>query len=205
VCFGVLVCAVYRSVMSPKDSSFAYLRLGGDELGAMLLWVALAFFSFIMNYIFGLSFVVLFALAGPWAAPLTGPLAGLVTLLVLAVLAVRFSLAGPVALVEGRQSLAGSWEISKKRFWSLLGMWAIVAVVSLLTYLLFSFLLGLLMLAMRTVAGFSNSQEPLLAMVVTMALTAVVLAFQAVLWAAPAAAAYVILTRRQEAPVEVFD
>ncbi len=198
--FSVLACAVYRAVLQPKERSFGYMRMGGVELRIMLIWTALAVIAFVMNFAIGFSVMVLGSLAGAWARPLIY----LLCLLVAAALAVRLSLTGPVVLEEGRDSVAGSWELSKKRFWSLLGMWAIVAIVSILSIFLILVIIAALVTSVRTATGYNPSASIPVA-VLSVVLTVLLFTFQAVLWAAPAAAAYQGLTRRTETPVEVFD
>lgn len=143
---AVLTAAAARAVLRPQDKAFAYLRLGADELrvGVVLLALMVMFFvltmgvSLLMGVIIG---IVAGASGGDSssvaaAAGLIPVVLWLVLLPLLAWLGVKFSLAVPITMAERRIALFDSWNLTKGRFWPLLGMallaWVMAMVVGLL-------------------------------------------------------------------------
>lgn len=119
----VLYNAMLRSVLRPEDRTFAYLRIGGDEWRMFLLWllfllVTLAFYAAVVALAVGVQFLDLpqAGKVGLWV------LLGLVAVMILIFVGLRWSLAGPVVLAERRVSLSRSWKLTRGRFWPILGM-----------------------------------------------------------------------------------
>jgi hypothetical protein len=111
---SVLVGAVFRAVLEPENSAFAYLRLGGQEL-----WLALVYFVQMLLFIvfyFAAAIVVGVVAAVGGRSGFGGLLiflAVLASLAALIYLLVRFSLAGPASFEERRFALFDSWSLTR--------------------------------------------------------------------------------------------
>lgn len=132
---AVFMAGVYRLILRPEDRGLAHLKLGGDELRlfglTVLLWVlgALVFFASIM----GLSLAA--AIAGRFS-PLVW-LIGFPAIVCLWVfLGVRLSLAGPMTFAERRIRITEAWDLTRGRFWPLLGMSLLVLIFLILVAVL---------------------------------------------------------------------
>jgi hypothetical protein len=200
----VVACAVYRAVLRPEERAFAYLRLGGGELRVMGVSALLVGFTVLLFVALSFSLTVFSAFLGAAAGPWATAIPGLLLLLAGTVLGVRLSMAGPIALIERRHSLSGSWELSRKRFWSLLGLWAIVGAVAFLVLLAVMGAVGFAVAAApRSASGQLDGRT--LTVVVATATYTVFFTLLTVLSAAAAAAAYRGLSAPEATPVEVFD
>jgi hypothetical protein len=138
---SVLYCAIYRAVLEPRDSGFAYVRFGKAELAQILLMLC----QYILFWVFGvlvvIAFIVLMAaggfLAQPWMAVVQGvgflALVG-ATLWIL----LRFSLAGPMTFAHRSFRFFDSWKLTRRHSWKL--FWT--------TFLLFALVIGLSLVSM---------------------------------------------------------
>jgi hypothetical protein len=140
---AILSAAMIRAVLRPRDDRFGYLRLGADELRqlGLLLLTALVFAAVYL----GIALVVGVVAGFLVAATKAGANALLVVVflslaVVILFLAVRLSLAPALTFDHRRINLAGSWALTRGRFWPLFGAYllafALAVVVSLLGYLL---------------------------------------------------------------------
>ncbi len=139
---GVLSAAMNRVVLRPEARGLAYLGFGPDEFRQMaLLAFGGAFFTavYVVVMIATLVLSVLLSLVAHAQPAAFGLLAVLITLAVLAWLAVRLSLASALTFQTGRVSLFGSWALTKGRFWSIASVYllvlALAAVILILTNL----------------------------------------------------------------------
>jgi hypothetical protein len=131
---AMLAAAIFRSVLKPDERGFAYLKLGGDEfrlLGAMILvnLVTLA----VLGVVGGAVAAAVYAL---WAQSkmlsfLLGAFGGMAVAVLMIWIGVRLSLAYILTFAERRIQLRSSWDLTKGRFWPLLGMILIVAVINI--------------------------------------------------------------------------
>lgn len=114
---AVLISAIFRAVLEPEKSRFAYLRLGAQEL-----WVGLA--ALVGSIILGLGAVcamipvilvcVVLAVAhAPGGATVVGFIGFLGVFCAMVWLMVRFSMALPLCFVERRFALFESWDFTK--------------------------------------------------------------------------------------------
>lgn len=138
--FGaVLNAAVARSVLTPADKRWGYLRLGADEMRVVAVSVILGLVFLVGTMIaFGLV-GILAGLAGAANAGLgilVGVVLGLAALAGLIWAAVRLSLAVPMTVHEKRIAPFASFALTKTHFWPLLGMAIIAVIMSLLVSLL---------------------------------------------------------------------
>ena len=132
---AILNAAVARSVLSPSEKAFGYLRLGADELRVLAVSVILAIG-------FAALFIILFTAVGVFAGlaaqanagvgVLVGILLGLGAMAVSVWLAIRLSLAIPATMVEKRIAPFSSFGLTKGRTLPLLGMGIIAVIMSLL-------------------------------------------------------------------------
>lgn len=136
---AMIYAAVSRSVLRPSESAFGYLRLGMDEVRVLAVSIVLALvFMVAMFVVFGIVGVVI----GMAAAAEAPALWLVVVLLVLAGIAlfawlmVRLSLAIPITMAERRIAIFDSFAVTKGRFWPLLGMALLAAVMSMVVGLL---------------------------------------------------------------------
>lgn len=121
---AVVFCAVSRAVLRPEKSSFGYLRLGGPGffLAALIFGATIAFF--ICAFLIAIPVVIVGALlavvthgAGLVAAV---PLLMIAVFVAALVVALRFSLAGPMMVDDGKFHLLESWRLTRGKTGSLL-------------------------------------------------------------------------------------
>lgn len=136
---AMIYAAVSRAVLRPSESAFGYLRLGMDEFRVLVV-------SIVLFIVFTVAMVVVSGIIGAvigfTAAADMPALWLLVVLLVFAAialfiwLAVRLSLAIPITMAERRIAIFDSFAVTKGRFWPLLGMALLAAVMSFVVGLL---------------------------------------------------------------------
>ncbi|WP_165189400.1 hypothetical protein [Caulobacter soli] len=140
VVYSVLLTGVNRLVLRPRDGASAYLRLGADELrqAAVLFLVNLI----LLGVYFALVIVVAIiagigvAIGGSAIGVALGVLLGLAAVAALVFVAIRLSFAGALTFDTGKISIRGSWDLTKGRFWPLLGSYFVATVLALVVYLL---------------------------------------------------------------------
>ncbi len=120
---SVLSAAVYRAVIEPQKSAFAYLRLGGDELRQFLASIILGLL-FMVFYVGVIIAIVCLSMLGkavgsPWQGWITA-LGIILAVCVFIWVLVRFSLALPATFGAKRIAIFDSWRLTKGRFWSLI-------------------------------------------------------------------------------------
>jgi hypothetical protein len=143
-----LICAaIFRAVLMPEQSRFAYLRLGSRELWLALLFLVETVLAIIVVVI---AFVAAGILIGiGYAASIQGggqPSAafglisvgvGLAIVAVLVWIALRLSLAAPMTFAEGEFRLFESWTLTKGQGWRLLGVAVLLVLILLAVQVLF--------------------------------------------------------------------
>lgn len=139
---AMLGAAVARGVLKPSADRFGYLRLGMDEVRVLVVTLVLTLVMSLAAVVAMVAVGVLIAAAK--AAGGAGPaaIAGLLGFLAMACLfiwlAVRLSLAVPITVAESRFAFFDSFNLTKGRFWPLLGMAILALVMVLLVQLLSS-------------------------------------------------------------------
>jgi len=140
VVYSVLLTGVNRLVLRPQDSGGAYLRLGADELrqGLVLILVNLIMFAayFVVVIITALIAGIGTAIGGAGLGVLLGVLLGVAAFAFLLVLAVRLSFAGAQTFDTGKINIRGSWDLTRGKFWPLLGAYVVALILALVVYLL---------------------------------------------------------------------
>lgn len=128
--------AVYRAVFRPDEANIAFLRISGDEGRLFLLGLITAIVAIVLMLAI---FLPVGFMAGASAATGGEPGAGIVlttfALMLLVFVAfifigVRFALAWPIAVAEGRVALGEAWRLSRGRFWSMFAT-ALVLIIAL--------------------------------------------------------------------------
>ena len=135
---AVFCSAVFRVVLEPKDSRWAYLRLGAREGWLTLLFLVeyvLAYIALFVIVLLGVIVVAIVAVgAGGQATPVTIGTAILVGLAALALflwVALKLSMAAPMTFVDRQFRLFESWSFTKGHVGGLLGV-ALLLVVFLI-------------------------------------------------------------------------
>lgn len=148
---AVVMCAFFRVVLRPGDKKFYYLAFGMDEvkvIAAMLVLYLLYFgLYFVALFVFAVPFGILSALGIKAAAGLLAVLGVAFVIGALVYGAVRLSLFLPHTFFTGKIDVKRSWQITRGRFWVLLGVYFMAVILAILVYLLgsvFSLLLNAL-------------------------------------------------------------
>jgi hypothetical protein len=123
---AVVYCAVFRAVVHPEQSAFAYLRVGMAELFLALLIFGAAIVMFVAMIVIMIPVGILIAIvaaasrdAGVGFAIII-PIVILALLIAMMVFGLRFSLVGPMLVDDGKFHLFESWTLSRGRLGSLL-------------------------------------------------------------------------------------
>lgn len=132
---GVFCAAVFRAVLTPNQSSWAYLRIGSRELWLTLLLLVEQVLMMIVVFVVALVIAVLAAVAGvsggengAMAAVGTAFAGAAVAAVVLVWVALRLSMAAPMTFVDNQFRLFESWALTKGQGWRLLGVALLVVV-----------------------------------------------------------------------------
>lgn len=136
---AVLCAAVFRAVLAPEQSAWAYLRIGARELWLTLLFLVAQVLAMIVIFVVALLIVVLTAIVaiavggqGHATAMAAAGVASALAAGVMAWVALRLSLAAPMTFVDGQFRLFESWTLTQGQGWRLLGMALLVVVFVLL-------------------------------------------------------------------------
>lgn len=147
---AVLCSAVFRAVLEPKESRFAYLRLGAQEGWLTLLFLVEYVLAYIACFIVALLGMVVVAIVGVGAGGNsvsamigTGIIVGLAAVALFVWLALKLSMAAPMTFVDRQFRLFESWNFTKGHIWRLLGV----------SLLLLVFLIGIEVLFCGLVIG----------------------------------------------------
>ncbi|HST36978.1 MAG TPA: hypothetical protein VLK25_10170 [Allosphingosinicella sp.] len=138
--YNVLRTAAQRAMLRPRESGFASLRPGRDELRQIGLSIILAILFgvvyLIAAFILGIVAVAVGVgggLGAPGGSAAAG--AGLGLVMILGILAifclmmflwVRMSLAYPLTLLRGHIVLGEAWQLSRGHFWTLFGAYLVL-------------------------------------------------------------------------------
>lgn len=127
----IITAAIYRAVLEPRNSTFAYLRLGMDEVRLFLLRILLFFLLIFFWCLLIGGCIAVFAAAqsaSGGAAPWIDAAAVLLATMIGVYVPVRLSLAGPMTFARKRIEVFGSWRRTRGRFWSLVLMILVIVV-----------------------------------------------------------------------------
>ncbi|HJV40335.1 hypothetical protein [Caulobacter sp.] len=136
---AVLCAAVFRAVLTPDQSAWAFLRIGSRELWLTLLILVEQVLLMIVIFIVALLIVVLTAVVavsggeqGRMATMVTACASSAVAGGVLIWVALRLSMAAPMTFVDAQFRLFESWTLTRGQGWRLLGVAVLVVVFVLL-------------------------------------------------------------------------
>ena len=132
---AVFCAAVFRAVLEPRQSAWAYLRVGSRELWLTLLLLVETVLAMIAVFVIVLLVVVLTAVVAVSAGagnttPAVATACGgsLVAFGVILWLALRLSMAAPMTFVDNQFRLFESWSLTKGQGWRLLGVALLIVV-----------------------------------------------------------------------------
>jgi hypothetical protein len=123
---AILYCAVWRAVLQPQRSSFAYLRLGGPEFFVTVLTFAASIALGFAMFIVMIPALILGGIAGGATHSVAVGLAVGVPIAIAVFvvgggyLALRFAFVGPMMVLDGRFHLFESWAATRGRVGALL-------------------------------------------------------------------------------------
>ncbi|KQV56499.1 MULTISPECIES: hypothetical protein [unclassified Caulobacter] len=147
---AVFCAAVFRAVLTPGQSAWAYLRIGSREMWLTLLLLVEQVLAMIAIFVLVLLVVVLTAIvavgggeSGHMAAIATGCVGALIAFGVVFWVALRLSMAAPMTFVDNQFRLFESWSLTRGQGWRLLGVAVLIVV----------FILGLEILVGGVVVG----------------------------------------------------
>lgn len=133
ILFIVLFTATQRAVLRPEQSSFAYMRLGVDELKMFALaFVMLIAFYIGMLVLMLVTFLVAGALtlaAGPAGAVVSAAFVICVMVAAMFWFQVRVSLMFPMTMMTGNIAIGEGWRLSRGHFWTLLGGYLVITLI----------------------------------------------------------------------------
>jgi hypothetical protein len=132
----ILRNAVYRAVLRPSEHGLAYMRVGLDEVRVLLVTLIIALIA--MGLVFLGTFVVALLASAGTVGALFGALALVATMVGVAYVMLRLSLAGPQTFAERRINLRGSWQLTKTAFWPMVGSYVIALILYIVVFFLIS-------------------------------------------------------------------
>ena len=153
---AVLCAAVFRAVLTPDQSAWAFLRIGSRELWLTLLFLVEQVLLMIVVFIVALLIVVLTAVVavgggehGRTAAIVTACASTAVVGGLFVWVALRLSMAAPMTFVDAQFRLFESWTLTRGQGWRLLGL----AVLLVIFVLLMEVLVGAAVVGAVVAAG----------------------------------------------------
>jgi len=137
---------VYRAVLRPGEHGWHLFKLGAEEARVAVInavgTVLLVLFGGVPAYLLFVLFSPIFA-AAPGLNWMIAFVGALITVALEIWIAVRFSLAPVETFASASFPLAAYWGLTRRRFWRLLGAYALVALEIALFFVLFA-IVGLL-------------------------------------------------------------
>lgn len=133
---AVISCAVYRSVLTPENSDFAYLRMGEQEIQVLIVNFVKALTIGAAS--FGMAMVLVAIEVASSSGKVGGPLDLVGRLIIQCVvfwLQLRLSMAGPMTFAERRFRLFESWTLTRGIVIRLLAVGVILFFIGLVVYL----------------------------------------------------------------------
>lgn len=184
--WSVLIAAIYRAVLRPHESRFAYLRFGGDEVRLTLTNLVLVPIG-VLSAIFVRGFDA--AIGG-----LLGAVSSFAIAIFMIWIGVRLMLATPMTFAERRIAITASWKLTHNHFWSLFGMTGLAIIFYLIVWLVCTIVSAIFV---ATAGGQEMMRDPttasplaLFAIAVTALIQLLLPALQIVLIFSPLAIAY---------------
>jgi len=122
---AVIYCAVFRAVLHPERSSFAYLRAGAEEffVGVLIFGGSIALFLALL--VLMIPIIIVAAIVGvaahgsAAATVILFPILFLVIMIALLIVGLRFTFVGPMIVADGKFHLFESWTMTRGHVGSL--------------------------------------------------------------------------------------
>jgi hypothetical protein len=133
---AVISCAVYRAVLTPENSAFAYLRMGEQEIQVLIVNFVKALTIGAAS--FGMAMVLVAVEVASSSGAMGSPLDLVGRLIIQCVvfwLQLRLSMAGPMTFAERRFRLFESWALTRGIVLRLLAVGVILFFIGLVVYL----------------------------------------------------------------------
>jgi hypothetical protein len=133
---AVISCAVYRAVLTPEDSAFAYLRMGEQEINVLIVNFVKALTIGAAS--FGMAMVLIAVELATSGGKIGGPLDLIGRAVIQCVvfwLQLRLCMAGPMTFAERRFRLFESWTLTRGIVLRLLAVGVILFFIGLVVYL----------------------------------------------------------------------
>ncbi len=148
----VIYCAVFRAVLHPEQSRFAYMRLGMAELFlgvfAIAGYIAFVIALFIVMIPSAIVVGILVGTHNTAAAVIVGLLIGIAAFVASIYIGLRFSLVGPMMVQDNSFKLTESWTLTRGKVGSLFA----IAICLILLILVFEIVFGVLLFAVGAAA-----------------------------------------------------
>jgi hypothetical protein len=163
---AVVYCAVFRAVLHPGKSAFAYLRVGAAELFLALLTFAAFIVLIVAMIVVMIPIGILIAIvavtshgAGAGYATII-PIVVLVVLIGILVVGLRFSFVGPMMVEDDRFHLFESWSLTRGRMGSLLLIvLCLIGILLAFEVVILALLVGVSAAAVGSVGGINQVTE----------------------------------------------
>ncbi len=157
---AILSCAVFRAVWGEKDDRFGYLRFGGDEWRQVAVLFLMMLLSTVLFAAVITVVITIAGVAGDTAPSAAGALLALIAGTTLGVIVLlRLSLCTVQSFDRKTIDIFGSWKLTAKHAWALLGGYLVAAVMAALVYILCSGILVALV-ALAGAGRFSSIGSP---------------------------------------------
>jgi hypothetical protein len=148
---AVVNCAVFRAVLHPERSAFAFLRLGlTDLLVFVLIFMAVIVMAVVMVIVMipvgvVMGFMMVMAHGSTTALLVAAPLVVLAVLMGMLAFALRFALAPAMVVDDGKFHLFDAWVLTRGHFWTMFAVaisLVLIAIVAELVFLVFAVAAG---------------------------------------------------------------
>ncbi len=136
---AVISCAVFRAILQPENSSFAYLRLGSEELWVLLVSFVRGLLTALLQVVLAIPVgivVGLLTISAPGVAASVRAIGQIIIYILVIWVTLRLSLAGPMTFTERQFRLFESWTLTRGYGWSLFAVALIVGVIGAVVYLI---------------------------------------------------------------------